>query len=74
MRISYSRCSGYSLVRLTPREKEIALLAADGMSSDEIALRLGISVHTINSHLRRTYAKLGITTRAQLGQKSVEIV
>lgn len=44
---------------LTRREHEIALLAASGLSSREIADRLVLSVRTVDSHLQRTYRKLG---------------
>ena len=51
---------------LTPREHEIALLAAGRVSSGDIALRLSLSVRTVNNHLHRAYVKLGISGRAQL--------
>jgi DNA-binding CsgD family transcriptional regulator/tetratricopeptide (TPR) repeat protein len=53
-------------VPLTPREMEIARLAADGMSSRELAERLGISVRTVDNHLGTVYAKLGVATREEL--------
>jgi DNA-binding CsgD family transcriptional regulator len=51
---------------LTPREREIALLAADGESSRQIAGRLVISVRTVDNHLRSAYRKLGVTRRQEL--------
>jgi len=51
---------------LTRREHEIALLAASGLSSREIADRLVLSVRTVDSHLQRTYRKLGIRRRDEL--------
>jgi DNA-binding CsgD family transcriptional regulator len=51
---------------LTPREYEIALLAAQRASSADIARHLHLSVRTVNNHLHRVYAKLGISGRAQL--------
>lgn len=51
---------------LTPREHEIALLAASGLSSQEIADRLVLSVRTVDTHLQRTYRKLGIRRRDEL--------
>jgi DNA-binding CsgD family transcriptional regulator len=53
-------------VALTPREMEVARLAADGMSSRELAERLGISVRTVDNHLGTVYAKLGVSTREEL--------
>jgi DNA-binding CsgD family transcriptional regulator len=53
-------------VDLTPREREIALLAADGCSSREIAGRLVVSVRTVDNHLHNAYRKLGVTRRQDL--------
>jgi DNA-binding CsgD family transcriptional regulator/tetratricopeptide (TPR) repeat protein len=52
---------------LTRREREVALLAQTGLSSQAIAERLYLSVRTVDSHLARTYSKLGITGRRELG-------
>jgi DNA-binding CsgD family transcriptional regulator/tetratricopeptide (TPR) repeat protein len=52
---------------LTRREREVALLAQTGLSSQTIAERLYLSVRTVDSHLARTYTKLGITSRRELG-------
>lgn len=51
---------------LTRRELEIVELAADGVSSNEIADRLFLSVRTVNNHLQRAYVKLGVTSRTEL--------
>jgi len=51
---------------LTPREREVAMLAATQASSREIATRLHLSVRTVDNHLGRIYAKLGVSSRAQL--------
>jgi DNA-binding CsgD family transcriptional regulator/tetratricopeptide (TPR) repeat protein len=51
---------------LTRRELEVAQLAAAGVSSRAIAERLALSVRTVESHLYRTYTKLGVTDRAGL--------
>jgi DNA-binding CsgD family transcriptional regulator len=51
---------------LTPREQEIAALAAGNISSREIAERLGISTRTVDNLLGRVYAKLGISSRQEL--------
>ncbi len=52
--------------RLTRREREIANLAAQGMSSPEIARHLVVSVRTVDNHLQRAYTKLGISKRSEL--------
>ena len=51
---------------LTPQEKEIAQLAATGLTNREIATRLYMSHRTVSSHLYRIFPKLGITSRAAL--------
>jgi ATP/maltotriose-dependent transcriptional regulator MalT len=51
---------------LTAREREIAVLAATGLSSKDIAGRLVVSVRTVDNHLQRVYAKLGVTGRDEL--------
>jgi DNA-binding NarL/FixJ family response regulator len=53
-------------VPLTNREREIALLAADGLASRVIAERLFVSVRTVENHLGRIYTKLGVASRAEL--------
>ncbi len=52
--------------RLSRREREIALLAASGSTSREIADRLYLSVRTVDNHLQRAYTKLGVTGRSEL--------
>lgn len=50
---------------LTPRETEILLLVARGLSNDEIAADLYISAHTAKTHVKRIMAKIGAHDRAQ---------
>lgn len=53
--------------RLTRRERLVAELASE-YSSAEIAARLSLSVRTVDTHLARSYTKLGITSRAELAE------
>jgi two-component system nitrate/nitrite response regulator NarL len=48
---------------LTPREKEVLLLAAEGLATREIAHRLGITSATVKTHLQSIYQKLGVPDR-----------
>jgi DNA-binding CsgD family transcriptional regulator len=51
---------------LTPREREIAGLAAAGLSNRAIAERLVVSVRTVDNHLQHVFEKLGIRSRREL--------
>ena len=51
---------------LTASERSVVELAAQGLSNKEIAGRLVLSVHTVETHLTRAYSKLGVRSRAQL--------
>jgi DNA-binding CsgD family transcriptional regulator len=53
---------------LTPSEAEVARLAASGLKNREVAAQLGISTKTVEAHLARAYAKLGVQSRAQLAR------
>jgi DNA-binding CsgD family transcriptional regulator len=51
---------------LTKREQELAMMAARGLTSKEIAAELVLSVRTVETHLQRSYMKLGIQGRGEL--------
>lgn len=53
-------------VELTPREREVADLAAAGLLSKQIASKLGVTTRTVDNLLGRTYAKLDIGGRQDL--------
>jgi DNA-binding CsgD family transcriptional regulator len=54
------------LEALTPSERRVAELAADGMSNPEIAQALFVTLNTVEGHLRHAYQKLSISSRGQL--------
>ena len=52
--------------RLTPRESDVAALLADGLSNHAIADVLFISEHTVKSHLKANFQKVGVESRSQV--------
>lgn len=50
---------------LTPREREILMLLGEGLVNKEIAVRLGVSEHTVKTHLAAIYEKLDASNRAE---------
>jgi DNA-binding CsgD family transcriptional regulator len=54
------------LAGLTGREREIATDVAEGLANKEIARRRGISVHTVENHLRAIFRKTGVDSRTKL--------
>ena len=57
---------GHDLAKLTVREREVLCLVAEGLSNDEIAVRLYLSPLTTKTHVSRILAKLDARDRAQL--------
>jgi DNA-binding NarL/FixJ family response regulator len=53
-------------VRMTPREREVINLIAEGLGNKEIAARLHIATHTVKSHVRNVMEKLMLHTRLQI--------
>jgi DNA-binding CsgD family transcriptional regulator len=51
---------------LTKTERAVSLLVAEGLTNGAVARRLYISPHTVNTHLRHVFAKLGVANRVAL--------
>jgi len=51
---------------LTATERAVSLLVAEGLTNGAVARRLYISPHTVNTHLRHVFAKLGVPNRVAL--------
>jgi DNA-binding CsgD family transcriptional regulator len=71
----YERCEGAGAhelaeladaATLTPRERDVTMLAAKGLTNREIAETTCTSLRTVEGHLLRAYRKLGINSRAEL--------
>ncbi|MBX6765282.1 MAG: helix-turn-helix transcriptional regulator [Rubrobacteraceae bacterium] len=54
---------------LTPREAEVATLAAQGASTREISASLYISGYTVQNHLRNAFEKVGVKSRRELTRR-----
>ena len=52
--------------RLTRREREAARLVIDGLSAEDIATAMFISVHTVRDHLKMIFGKMGVSRRQDM--------
>jgi DNA-binding CsgD family transcriptional regulator len=59
---------------LTLREREVLALIARGKPNKEIALSLGIAVHTVEQHLKHIYEKLAIVNRTEAALLYLQVV
>jgi DNA-binding CsgD family transcriptional regulator len=57
---------------MTKSELAVAQLVADGLTNREIAERLFVSPHTVNTHLRQVFAKLDVNSRVDLTRLATE--
>lgn len=58
---------------LTPREREVAHLAVQGLSAADIADRLSIGERTVETHIANAYLKLGVESRIELVRRAPEL-
>jgi DNA-binding CsgD family transcriptional regulator len=65
-RLVSARRPGRGWAAMTDSELAVARLVAQGLSNREVAERLFVSPHTVNSHLRHVFTKLGVNSRAEL--------
>jgi DNA-binding CsgD family transcriptional regulator len=61
------------VVRLTPRESDVIRLIALGCTYVQVADRLGVSLHTVTSHVKNAYRKLGVRSGAAAVMRAVEL-
>ena len=62
-----------NLVELSEREREILTLVAKGFKRNEIGPMLGISPHTVATHLKTIYSKLNVTSRAEATMEALRM-
>jgi ATP/maltotriose-dependent transcriptional regulator MalT len=58
---------------LTPRERDVLVLVADGLPNRDIAAALAISEHTVKFHLASIFGKLGVSTRTEAVQRGLRL-
>ncbi len=58
---------------LTKRECDVVWLLARGCSYSQIGERLGISVHTVTTHIKSTYRKLNVHSAAAAVMRAIEL-
>lgn len=68
-----TKCTSATSTVLTGRERDVLQLLATGCSYGEIALRLGISVHTVGTHVKNCYRKLGVRRAADAVARAAEL-
>lgn len=61
------------VAEITPREKEVLELVAEGYSTKQIADKLGISIRTVESHRINMLKKLEVSNTAELIRKSIQL-
>jgi DNA-binding NarL/FixJ family response regulator len=71
---SQSKTRRWQWDTLTPREMDVARLAAQGYRNAEIANELHISILTVETHLKRIYGKLKIRSRTELARVIRDLV
>ncbi|MFN2645308.1 MAG: response regulator transcription factor [Burkholderiales bacterium] len=58
---------------LSERERDVLRLISEGATYAEVAKRLGISTHTVTSHIKNCYRKLGVRRAADAVARAVEL-
>jgi len=59
--------------RLTPRESDVLRLIAHGCTYVQVADRLGVSPHTVTSHIKNAYRKLGVRSGAAAVMRAMQL-
>jgi len=62
-----------TIVHITPREADVLRLIASGCTYSQAADRLGVSPHTVGSHIKNAYRKLGVRSGAAAVMRAVEL-
>jgi len=65
--------TSFTPVRLTPRESDVLRHISRGCTYVQVADRLGVSLHTVTSHVKNAYRKLGVRSGAAAVMRAVEL-
>ena len=68
--LNQDQTPGSAAMQLSCRELAVLGLIAQGLSNQEVAEQLFISLHTVKTHARRIYGKLGVARRTQAVAKA----
>jgi DNA-binding NarL/FixJ family response regulator len=60
-------------IRLTSRESDVLRLLARGCTYSQVGERLGVSAHTVASHIKNAYRKLGVHSAAAAVMRAVDL-
>jgi len=61
------------VISLTPRESDVLYLIALGCTYEQAADRLGVSLHTVCTHVKNAYRKLGVRSGAAAVMRAIEL-
>lgn len=70
---SLSLVRGAGVSDLSPQQREVALLLAQGLTNPQIAKSLGLSPNTANYHVKQVYARLGVSDRHEVGVRLLHL-
>lgn len=61
------------IIQITPREADVLRLIATGCTYAQVADRLGVSLHTVCTHVKNAYRKLGVRSGASAVMRAMEL-
>jgi len=65
-RVSNNKRNHFGVLSLTRRQRQIIVLAAQGLKNHEIATEIGSSVNVVRNYLHEVYDKIGLSNRLEL--------
>jgi DNA-binding NarL/FixJ family response regulator len=71
--LSFSKINKHLISQISEREFEVLLLIYEGMTNQQIAAKVSISINTIKKHINSTYLKLDVSTRTAAIARLLEL-